>query len=258
MPISGIRPLIGGGIHRYSFHSTISTGREIGIDLARRLTSKLEEKILALKETNPNFSAKAIKVWLETRENLRLRLGDIRRTLKKHGLLTPASNNETECMECKERLYICSNGETSLGKKKVMSVDEAKIEVPAHEREHARIARDRLKKQGKEIVSINTSVKQEVCPRCGRVYISGGKTVVKTKDESIKIKPIKSLDCDLNLNSEEENVQRLEGLGENIDVISADQFDFASLFNLLNSENHPQLSDLKKEGIGRNIDRLGI
>jgi hypothetical protein len=51
----------------------------------------------------------------------------------------------------------------------------------AHEREHVAREMQNSKEKGKEVVSSSISLTLSVCPECGRVYVSGGKTKVVTK-----------------------------------------------------------------------------
>ncbi|MBI4753392.1 hypothetical protein HY793_03335, partial [Candidatus Desantisbacteria bacterium] len=82
-----------------------------------------------------------------------------------------ASEIQTQCPACCNREYICSNGETSDGKKTIISGHESAERVRQHEAEHLKIARMNAANQGKMAVAqrINTII--EKCPECGETYV---------------------------------------------------------------------------------------
>jgi hypothetical protein len=106
-----------------------------------------------------------------------------------------------KCETCKRRRYICSNAETSDGKVVKLDREEEMVRVWSHEREHARLARLKARREGREIVYIRTGIDFGYCPECGRRFVKGGRTIVRTK-------PL-----------EKRSNMRFEGIGRSLDMV---------------------------------------
>ncbi|ADQ03631.1 hypothetical protein Calow_0011 [Caldicellulosiruptor owensensis OL] len=97
------------------------------------------------------------------------------RFLKRIGIL--------ECKTCKDRKYqdVSNDPGVSFKTPSHISPEFSASAVLAHEREHVTRETQNAKEKGKEVVSSSISLTLSVCPECGRVYVSGGKTKVVTK-----------------------------------------------------------------------------
>jgi len=97
------------------------------------------------------------------------------RFLKRIGIL--------ECKTCKNRKYqdVSNDPGVSFKTPSHISPEFSASVVLAHEREHVTREMQNSKEKGKEVVSSSISLTLSVCPECGRVYVSGGKTKVVTK-----------------------------------------------------------------------------
>jgi hypothetical protein len=53
--------------------------------------------------------------------------------------------------------------------------------VAAHESEHVANEKGKAMRNGREVVSQTVQINTAVCPECGRMYVSGGKTTTVTR-----------------------------------------------------------------------------
>jgi len=60
----------------------------------------------------------------------------------------------------------------------------ASLAVSAHENQHVQHEQTKAMREGKEVVSQSVQITTGICPECGRVYVSGGKTTTVTMDPS--------------------------------------------------------------------------
>lgn len=83
-----------------------------------------------------------------------------------------------ECQTCKNRKYVDGSNENNVSFKTPGHIDPgtSAAKVMAHEREHVSNAVAEGSKENKQLVSVSVSLQTSVCPECGRVYVSGGKT----------------------------------------------------------------------------------
>lgn len=92
-----------------------------------------------------------------------------------------------ECQTCKNRKYQDGSDDSGVSFQTPTRVDprSAGAAVRSHEQEHVGRNQAKAKREGKEIVSQNVTIHTDICPECGRVYISGGttRTVTKNKDD---------------------------------------------------------------------------
>jgi hypothetical protein len=58
----------------------------------------------------------------------------------------------------------------------------AALAVSAHESQHVQHEQMKAVREGKDVVYQSVQIKTAICPECGRVYVSGGKTTTVTMD----------------------------------------------------------------------------
>ena len=97
-----------------------------------------------------------------------------------------ASNGE--CATCSNRRYQDSSGDPVVSFKAPtkLSPGQAASAVYAHEREHYTREAAKASEENREVVSNSIRIFTDICPECGRVYVSGGetRTVTKQKQEN--------------------------------------------------------------------------
>ncbi|MBR1390168.1 MAG: hypothetical protein IJ567_01730 [Lachnospiraceae bacterium] len=87
-----------------------------------------------------------------------------------------------ECQTCKERKYQDGSDENvSFKSAQHISPEAAGARVKAHEAEHVSNAYVKAAQGGGQVVSASVSIHTDICPECGRVYVSGGVTQTAIK-----------------------------------------------------------------------------
>ncbi len=88
-----------------------------------------------------------------------------------------------ECQTCRNRKYVDGSNDAGVSFKTPahVSPENSMAAVASHEQEHVSREGAKARAEGREVVSQSVRVYTDVCPECGRVYASGGKTVTTTK-----------------------------------------------------------------------------
>lgn len=96
---------------------------------------------------------------------------------------TKAGNGvEKECQTCKERKYQDGSDEmVSFKAAAHISPEAAAVRVRAHEQEHVSNAYKKAAMEDAEVVRASVTIHMDVCPECGRSYVSGGTTETQIK-----------------------------------------------------------------------------
>jgi len=83
-----------------------------------------------------------------------------------------------ECQTCKNRRYVDESDDPSVSFQTPTKVspEAAMSAVAAHEGEHVRNEQMKAESEGRKVVSQSVSINTDICPECGRVYVSGGET----------------------------------------------------------------------------------
>ncbi len=92
-----------------------------------------------------------------------------------------------ECETCKNRKYKDGSDENVSFKSAThISPEAAGAAVAGHEAEHVSNAYTKAGEKNGKVVSASVSIHTDVCPECGRVYVSGGetRTMIKYPNES--------------------------------------------------------------------------
>jgi len=94
----------------------------------------------------------------------------------------------TECQTCKNRKYVDGSNDPGVSFKTPTKISpQASFSaVSSHEQEHVSRENAKALRSGREVVSQSVRIYTSVCPECGRVYSSGGKTITVTKGEGTK------------------------------------------------------------------------
>lgn len=91
-----------------------------------------------------------------------------------------------ECQTCKNRKYQDGSDDSGVSFQTPTKVapQSAGAAVRSHEQEHVSRNRSKAKREGREIVSQSVTIHTNICPECGRVYVSGGTTRTATRNAS--------------------------------------------------------------------------
>jgi len=90
------------------------------------------------------------------------------------------------CHTCENRRYVDQSNDASVSFQTPtkISPNMAAAAVAAHENEHVRNEQARAHREGRDIVSQSVTLTYDVCPECGRHYVSGGTTRTTSVDRS--------------------------------------------------------------------------
>ena len=83
-----------------------------------------------------------------------------------------------ECQTCKSRKYKDGSDDPGVSFKTATHLDPetAPYAIRAHEGEHVSHNKVQAEKENREIVSQTVTYHTDICPECGKVYMSGGTT----------------------------------------------------------------------------------
>ncbi len=90
-----------------------------------------------------------------------------------------------ECQTCKNRKYKDGSDDPGVSFKTAGKInpDSAAATVKGHEQEHVVRERAKAVRENKQVVSQSVRLKSDICPECGKSYVSGGETVTVTKSK---------------------------------------------------------------------------
>jgi len=87
-----------------------------------------------------------------------------------------------ECQTCKNRKYVDGSDEmVSFKTPSKVSPERAASAVRSHEQEHVTNAYSKAAKNNGKVLSATVSIHMDICPECGRSYVSGGTTNTQIK-----------------------------------------------------------------------------
>lgn len=92
-------------------------------------------------------------------------------------------NGEKVCQTCKNRKYVDGSDEANVSFKSAahISPEAAGGAVRAHEGQHVSNAYNKAATDNGKVVSASVSIHMDICPECGRSYVSGGVTRTQIK-----------------------------------------------------------------------------
>lgn len=90
---------------------------------------------------------------------------------------------EGECQTCKERKYQDGSDDPGVSFKTPTHIgpDQAASAVRGHENEHVVREQAKARQEDRKVVSQSVTYHTDICPECGKVYVSGGTTRTITK-----------------------------------------------------------------------------
>ncbi len=91
--------------------------------------------------------------------------------------------DEIECQTCANRQYQDGSDDPSVSMQSPTKIDSkaAASAVRKHEYEHVNNEQARAERDGREVVSQSVRLHTDICPECGKVYVSGGETRTTTR-----------------------------------------------------------------------------
>lgn len=90
---------------------------------------------------------------------------------------------EAECQTCKERKYQDGSDDPGVSFKTPTNIapEQAASAVRGHENEHVVREQAKARQEDRKVVSQSVTYHTDICPECGKVYVSGGTTRTVTK-----------------------------------------------------------------------------
>ncbi|MGN0612813.1 MAG: hypothetical protein ACI4JB_02840, partial [Porcipelethomonas sp.] len=153
----GIYPESGsGGSVKQTIDELKNQRRELEDQLSKSGTAELQNRISTLDKRIGNLESRVNKV-----------------------------TGEEECQTCKERKYKDGSDDPGVSFKTASKISPENVAsaVRGHENEHVIRERAQAQRENKEVVSQTVTLKSDICPECGKSYISGGETVTVTKSK---------------------------------------------------------------------------
>ncbi len=94
--------------------------------------------------------------------------------------------DEGRCQTCEERKYQDGSDDSSVSYQTPTRIapEAAQAAVRGHELEHVAHEQAKAQRDGRKVVSQTVTLKTDICPECGRVYVSGGSTRTVTKEQA--------------------------------------------------------------------------
>lgn len=99
-----------------------------------------------------------------------------------------------ECQTCSSRRYQDGSDDPGVSFKSPtkLSPAQAGAMVYSHEREHYSRENAKAEEEGREVLSNEIRVFTDVCPECGKTYVSGGETKTVTRKEIERAQSLKN------------------------------------------------------------------
>ena len=93
---------------------------------------------------------------------------------------------EGECEPCEERKYQDGSDDMGVSFQTPTNIkpEQAASAVRGHEMEHVYREQAKADREGRKVVSQNVTMHTEICPECGKSYVSGGTTRTVTKADT--------------------------------------------------------------------------
>ena len=93
---------------------------------------------------------------------------------------------ESECQTCKERKYQDGSDDPGVSFKTPTNIapEQAASAVRGHENEHVVREQAKARQEDRKVVSQSVTYHTDICPECGKVYVSGGTTRTVTKADN--------------------------------------------------------------------------
>lgn len=162
MSFMAITPI--GSNNNFSMHSSAAEN----LELLKNQRKNLEEQQKTL-----NSSELQNKI-----DSLNKRISNLEKRVSK-------PSGEEECQTCKNRKYKDGSDDPGVSFKSASKISKgnAASVVRRHENEHVVRERAKAEREGREVISQNVTIKNAICPECGKSYVAGGETVTVTKEK---------------------------------------------------------------------------
>ena len=97
-----------------------------------------------------------------------------------------AAVEEGKCQTCENRKYQDGSDDMGVSFQTPTNIapEQVASAVRGHENEHVVREQAKAKMEGRKVVSQSVTLHTDICPECGKVYISGGTTRTVTKAEN--------------------------------------------------------------------------
>ena len=94
---------------------------------------------------------------------------------------------EGQCQTCKARKYQDGSNDPGVSYQTPTNIapTQAASAVRGHEQEHVVREQARAKREGREVVNQSVTLHTDICPECGKVYVSGGTTRTTTREAQV-------------------------------------------------------------------------
>ena len=86
--------------------------------------------------------------------------------------------NESKCQTCARRKYQDGSDDPGVSFKTPtkMNPEQAATAVRGHEQEHVVREQAKAEREDRKVISQSVTIHTDICPECGRAYVSGGVT----------------------------------------------------------------------------------
>ena len=97
-----------------------------------------------------------------------------------------AALEEGKCETCEKRKYQDGSDDMGVSFQTPTNIkpEQAASAVRGHEMEHVYREQAKADREGRKVVSQNVTMHTEICPECGKSYVSGGTTRTVTKADT--------------------------------------------------------------------------
>ena len=136
----------------------------------------VSQHVRAGQETSVNYAPKAVE-WVN--------MNPVNEAKEKKKVDEKNHPDKQPCQTCQKRRYQDGSNDPGVSFKAAqhLSPETAGSAVRAHESEHVSRNRAKAFRENKEIVYQQVAIHTDICPECGRVYVSGGTTTTVTRDQ---------------------------------------------------------------------------
>ena len=117
-----------------------------------------------------------------------VRNNPVAQTKEKEKARAKLAQAKEECQTCAGRRYQDGSNDMGVSFKtpQHISPEQSASAVAAHESEHVSRNRAQAEINNKEVVYQRVALQTDICPECGKVYVSGGTTTTVTRDNPQK------------------------------------------------------------------------
>lgn len=147
---------------------------------ANSIGVSVEQKLTDLKNQRKDCE---VRMKLDNSPELKDKIDTLDKQIKNLSSRLNKTTSKEECQTCKNRKYKDGSDDPGVSFKSAAKINPKSAEsvVLKHEYEHVNRNRAKAEREGNEIVSQTVTLKNDICPECGKSYVSGGETRTVTK-----------------------------------------------------------------------------